>query len=973
MLSCTLHNSSERHTGSRTGATATRLSANRCAVLSPKTQTNLKNAKQYFEEHLAVGDYYREAERVSGEWIGLGAEMLGLSGYVRQNDFLALCENAHPQTGKRLTQRLNETRTENAGTEDERTTANRRVFFDFTFSPPKSVSIVALVGGDRRIVQAHREAVKIAVKELERFAATRVRQGGSNADRSTENVIAALFQHDTSRALDPHLHTHCIVFNATHDGAEERWKALQNSRMLVAQKYVENVYYHELARALGSYGYSLENSRRGDFRIIGISQELCDRFSKRHREIDEQTRDFLARKPEKAEGNLNDIRDFLAHTLRSRKIRQLGPERLIGLWKKQLFAEEEATLQAPTSSRQPISITSYEAISWAEDHLFDRRSVVWEHELWRHALEFARGSQLALTELKRETASRDYIREANGKLTRKDVLGREWRIVQMASQGAGRFSALSNTSAGGSRLTDDQCKAFEQITASRDFVTLFRGGAGTGKSYVLRSLQDALVKDDKTTVVLAPQRQQVLDLERDGLTHAKTVAELLQNKTMPEGTIVIVDEAGQIAARQMLALLELAKERGGRVILSGDTRQHGPVQASDALRAIERYSGLQAAELNTIRRQNPERAKQKQERQKIRSYREAVKAAADGDIDKSFLALERMGTVLEATSEEMSTRVVRAYLDAIGHNESALVISQTRAEVRALNESIRGALRTQKRIDEDEHSVTALESIDLTAAQKLDPRFYPSDHVLVFNRRIAGCDQGTCGRMLAANTSGIFIETAGKIRVVRPKHADYLTVCTPLPLQISSGDRLQLKANAKAVGGELLANGEVITVRKVYASGKIALGDGRVLPADYRQFVRGYAVTSYGSQGKTVDHVLLSDSAVRAATNAQQWYVTISRGRKSVQIFTPDKDQLRHAIMRSGERELALNLAGSKQINLPRRHSLRRGREFAKQICQRAMCSWFSAFLKVGQKQTYEISPRTEQTHNVGRANVLAA
>lgn len=551
-------------------------------MLSPKTQTSLGNAKSYFEEHLAVGDYYAEAERVSGEWMGIGAEMLGLSGNVHQDQFVALCENAHPQTGDRLTQRLNDMRTDNAETQNERNTANRRVFFDFTFSPPKSVSIMALVGRDRRIIGAHYEAVKIAVRELEQFAATRIRQAGNNSDRPTGNVIAALFQHDTSRALDPHLHTHCIVFNATHDAIENIWKALQNSRMLVAQKYVENVYYHELARALQSYGYTLENSRRGDFRIVGIRQELCERFSKRHREIDDQTREFLARKPQKAGSNMNAIRDHLAHTLRSRKIRNLGSERLTALWKPQLSPEDEAALRLPLAAAQPVSISSDTAVSWAEEHLFDRRSVVFEHELWRHALEFARGSRLTLADLKRETGARDYIRETNGKLTRKDVLGREWRIVRMATEGIGRSSALSRLPESGNNLADDQQRAFEQIIASRDFVTLFRGGAGTGKSYVLRNVQEALNASGRQTVILAPQRQQILDLEKDGLTHGKTVAEFLQNKSMPEGAIMIIDEAGQIGACQTLALLELAEAHGGRVILSGDTRQHGPVQASDA-------------------------------------------------------------------------------------------------------------------------------------------------------------------------------------------------------------------------------------------------------------------------------------------------------------------------------------------------------------------------------------------------------
>jgi conjugative relaxase-like TrwC/TraI family protein len=135
-------------------------------MLSPQTQTNLKNAKTYFEEHLAVGDYLAEAECVVGQWIGKRAELLGLVGAVAQRDFVALCEN-----NDLLTQRLKTTRTVDGGTDHEHQAANRRVFYDFTFSPPKSVSIAALVNDDARIVQAHREAVRIAATELEEFAA----------------------------------------------------------------------------------------------------------------------------------------------------------------------------------------------------------------------------------------------------------------------------------------------------------------------------------------------------------------------------------------------------------------------------------------------------------------------------------------------------------------------------------------------------------------------------------------------------------------------------------------------------------------------------------------------------------------------------------------------------------------------------------------------------------------------------------
>jgi hypothetical protein len=94
----------------------------------------------------------------------------------------------------------------------------------------------------------------------------------------------------------------------------------------------------------------------------------------------------------------------------------------------------------------------------------------------------------------------------------------------------------------------------------------------------------------------------------------------------------------------------------------------------------------------------------------------------------------------------------------------------------------------------------------------------------------------------------------------------------------------------------------LVAVKSVRGDGGIELADGRVLDASFREFLPGYAVTSYGSQGKTVDYVLFSDSTIKAATNAQQWYVTISRGRRGIRIFTPDKAAIareRHALRSS--------------------------------------------------------------------------
>ena len=215
----------------------------------------------------------------------------------------------------------------------------------------------------------------------------------------------------------------------------------------------------------------------------------------------------------------------------------------------------------------------------------------------------------------------------------------------------------------------------------------------------------------------------------------------------------------------------------------------------------------------------------------------------------------------------------------------------------------------------------ALEAVDLTDAQKRDRRFYKDDTVLVLNRNAGGYQKGQTCRLLAISDRGWILEGSDKVRTVPFRFADRLTVCQPTELALAAGDRLQLKANARTRSGQHLANGELVTVKSVGADGRIRLNDGRVLDRAYRLFVRGFAITSYASQGKTVDQVLFSDSAIQAATNQQQWYVTISRGRKGITIFTSDKAQLRENILRSGDRTLAIDLAKDsylRRIGMPR-------------------------------------------------------
>lgn len=287
-------------------------------------------------------------------------------------------------------------------------------------------------------------------------------------------------------------------------------------------------------------------------------------------------------------------------------------DRLQVIWDRQMTTDERSPLSNLAQKSAPLfridSQLAEKAVTWAEEHLFERRSVVQEHELWRHALEHGRGESITLKEIHSITSQRGYLRYAEhpGKVTTREHLQREWEIICLAKEGRDQFGPFAFEYQSSNRQLDvEQRQAVEGILHSPGFVALFRGGAGTGKSFTLREIQSALQEQGYAVRMIAPQRQQVMDLEREGFQNVETVSAFLTRGKMPDGAVVLVDEAGQIGGKQMHALLRLVQENHGRVILSGDTRQHGAVEATDALRAIEKHSGLYPIELTQIRRQNP--------------------------------------------------------------------------------------------------------------------------------------------------------------------------------------------------------------------------------------------------------------------------------------------------------------------------------------------------------------------------------
>ena len=268
-----------------------------------------------------------------------------------------------------------------------------RHLYDFTLSAPKSVSVVAALGEDDRLVEAHQRAVETALQELEAAAAARVRLEGANENRVTGNLVLAVYHHDTSRELDPQLHTHAVAGNLTYDGTEGRWKALQASDIYAQRAYLTEVYRNALAHEVRALGYDIDNRHdaRGHdlgFEIRGVSEELLARYSQRSQQRDQAIEAFTEQTGRRPTDNEVAI---LVRDSRQDKLIEISPDEVKARQVARLTPEESQTLtelrqQAVevAQEREHLSATlepAAPALRYAEQHLFERRSVVQDHEL----------------------------------------------------------------------------------------------------------------------------------------------------------------------------------------------------------------------------------------------------------------------------------------------------------------------------------------------------------------------------------------------------------------------------------------------------------------------------------------------------------------------------------------------------------------------------------------------------------------
>ena len=903
-------------------------------MLTIKCQKNIEVAKKYFEEHLTKDEYYSNSTVSPGRWVGaLAAKMdLSLDKPITVEQFNMLVDGVNPKNQKPLTQRLSQ---------------NRRLFFDATFSAPKSVSIVGLVGQDSRLIKAHNEAVQYAFSELERLAQTRVRVDGQYTDRSTQSLLGAQFLHTTSRENDPQLHTHMVLFNVTFDESEQKFKALQARQIYDQSRLITELYRQKLAFKVRQLGYEIEKAEYG-FEIKGVSQELLELYSKRSKGMK-----GLIFEQEKELGRrlTNNEKAIIAQQTRKKKDKNQSLDEVIDFQRSQLkesqitdleYLVNEAKLsQIPIKTRDDKSKLVDFLIDKSVLHCFERRSVINTHDLIENTLMQRYGDDISKSDVvsRLKTRSDLIFDDTMTRVGTVKELNREIQMCSIINESKELFEPFLPLATASSQLGTDQNQAFIGVLTSKDQFTSIRGAAGSGKSKLISEIFKNI--DTNTTLALAPTTSAKINLTSEFKVQASTVQSFNKKPVDPSLKTLIVDEAGLLSNEDMHSLIIKAKNHNLRIVLIGDTLQHHSVRAGDSLRILEKHSNLETFKLTTIYRQNTRRFTKKylelkesdplqaevfkKKSKKVFLYKQAVKCIVDHqNTSRSFDYLEKMGAIREIDDKaKRMQEFSKEYVKNKIQNEDLIAITPTWKSIQELTDNIRIELKENHLLTNEEFTYKTLSSLKLSDSEKLEFK----DKIL--NKKAKICFFENYENFKPGIDYDIELDKKGRILLSEQSKKEKYSFSPKIEnvrnfdileeknIAISNGEKLLLQGNFKQ-NDRFFYNGETVDVKEV-KNKEVLLKDGRSLNPERAKLDYGYVSTSISSQGRTHEKSMVhltNDDGKSLSLN--QFYVSISRGRSDISIYVDDKQDIRNRVEEIAKRDSCLELLSSEHNRIPK-------------------------------------------------------
>jgi conjugative relaxase-like TrwC/TraI family protein len=879
-------------------------------------------AASYHREEFANAkdNYYTEGDRVRGQWHGRLAEQWGLKGEVEAGQFKRLADGQHPHTGEQLVQfRAAHEYTDANGQKVK--AMEHRAGWDATFAAPKSVSLTALVGGDERVTQAHRESVNVALDEMEKYVQARI--GGNNPPETTGKWVAAKFEHDSSRPVDgyaaPQLHTHAVFFNMTErENGETR--AVQPRELYRSQRYGTAVYRAELSLRLKELGYAIEPGPTGAPEIKGFSQEYLAASSPRRQQIQEHLKREGFDSLEAAEIAAHRTRDpklNISHDEMQRRHQEMAaqfgdqPERVID------EAQDRRQHQERTNEEQRQKIIE-NALDYAREKNFERDAVADERAIMRDALRRGMGeASLARTreEFNRQIEQRGFIQkdtqpgQAARGFTTEEMQRLERENIRSMQAGQDRYPALvsfetrRDIEREHSHLSNTQRAAVEEILSSRDRITALEGVAGAGKTTSLTAVRDAAEREGYQVEGFAPTSRAAQKLEEAGIESHTLQHHLVQGREADgqQKRLYVVDESSLAGTRQVNEFFNRLGERD-RVLLVGDVRQHEAVEAGRPYGQLQE-AGMRTAQLDEIIRQ------------KDPALKAAVEQLARGEVREAVTSLEHQGRVHEI--EDRQERLAQIASDYARQPEGTLVISPDNESRRDLNRLIHREMQQKGHVSEGQQTFKVLEPRqELTGADRAWATQYAPDDVLRYSRgsKALGISAGEYATVTAVDheQNRLTVERHdGHEITYNPRDLMGVSVYRQAEREFSEGDRAQFTAPSKELH---VANRELGTIQHADERGNVSIhtDSGRHLNfnvEDHPHLDYGYAVTSHSSQGQTADRVLIhADTELgEQLVNERMAYVAVSRARYDAHIYTNNEAELAHDLSREATHPTAIS------------------------------------------------------------------
>ncbi len=776
-------------------------------------------------------------------------------------------------------------------------TSNRSAI-DLTFSAPKSVSLLAILKGEKKALEAHQEAVKFTLDYIEgRYFGTRRGTKESRFFQNTENLVAGLFHHGTSRLQDPQLHTHCVVMNTTYC-EDNKWRANHNDLIYKHSKLFGIIYQKKLADMIMELGYEIEPKANGTFEVAGYNPDHLSHFSKRTKQIDEN----ISLKGLENNG-WNRSRSVLENR-RSKKV--LAQEDQFLSWKHEA---EEINLIHPTKKE----FVEKEEINWtvSKENLTETKGLYQEEDLLLDTIlfNFDKGTAEEILKDGIKNAEIKFINQKGkvANITSHKTIKAEQRVVDIIKSTKNSFDPINekidvDEVSAHRNYTVGQRDSFALSMTNRDMVVAWEGVAGSGKSYALKDVCDQAESEGYAVLLAGADGSATKELSNSVNRKAKTLDSLLKRELPSSGKkLIVVDEAGKIDTAKMLRLLEKSLKDGEtRVLLVGDDRQFGAIKSGNPFQLITK-NGVSKSELKEHRRQ------------KSIDLKEGVELASKKvSLNDSFDQLE--GKIIEKKTREARLRnFCKSYLRLCPEErDKTLLLADSHKDRDDLTSALRSSLKVEGSISSKEKEILVLKSRNISSIQKKALTSFEIGDVIVpfFDHVKAKMIKDYQYEITKINKREGVISLKSRNFETSFKLKDFndFSLYRKEKLIVSEGDKIRVTKNYGS-----LTNNDILTVKSMgensitFSENSLTLDTSEML----HYLEHGLVRTTYSSQGKTTDKVIyLAENNV----SAESWYVTLSRVKNDIEIITANKDRLKRQIGRSSKNLNATPLLEDKNL-----------------------------------------------------------